>query len=132
MQENERSCRTRSAVPVASGCIGLVVAMTLLWACGGGGDDDGLTSDMCRFEPENCSEGRAGAFCERDADCQGICCTDDGNCAGGMCTFGCRDDRDCPVDMACEHDVCFYTCRDDLDCAQGMSCEHGGTICEWP
>lgn len=49
-----------------------------------------------------------------------------------MCTYECKDDRDCPGDMACEHDVCFYQCDDDRDCADGMSCEHGNTVCEWP
>ncbi len=103
-------------------------ALTLLLLAGGCSD---ASSELCRLHPERCDDGQAGSFCQRDRDCQGVCCTDKENCASGMCTFRCQDDRDCPQDMACEHDVCFYKCRDDHDCAAGMSCEHGNTVCEW-
>jgi hypothetical protein len=92
----------------------------------------GDSSDTCRYEPENCGGGRAGAFCVDNSDCRDTCCTDEANCAGGTCTFVCADDLDCPADMACEHDVCFYACEVDEDCAVGMSCEHDNTVCEWP
>lgn len=88
-------------------------------------------SEVCRFEPENCRGGRAGAFCNSDRDCKGICCKDETNCAGGMCTYSCKHDRDCPADMRCEHDVCFFACDSDDDCAIGQKCEHGNTVCEW-
>jgi len=90
------------------------------------------SSDSCRLDPEFCGGGTAGAFCDSDDDCQGICCTERGNCGGGMCTFECRDDLDCPSDMGCEHDVCFYLCDVDEACAVGQECEHGDTVCEWP
>lgn len=89
-------------------------------------------AEVCRFDPEGCPNGFAGAFCESDKDCQGFCCTDNNNCDGGMCTFECKSDDDCPVEMACEHDMCFYRCDSDNDCADGQKCEHGKTVCEWP
>jgi hypothetical protein len=89
-------------------------------------------NDVCRYEPERCSDGEAGAFCQTDQDCRGICCKDQANCASGMCTYPCKDDVDCPADMACEHDLCFYRCQHDDECAIGQKCEHGNTVCEWP
>lgn len=98
----------------------------------GCGDDDDQPYDACRYEPQYCT-GEPGSFCDTDRDCYaGICCTERANCGGGMCTYSCRDDRDCPPDMACEHDVCFFRCSSDRDCAVGQSCEHGNTVCEWP
>jgi hypothetical protein len=96
------------------------------------GCSDNVSPDVCRFDPASCTNGEAGAFCLTDHDCIGICCTARSNCAGGMCTYACRDDRDCPLNMACEHDVCFYRCEYDTDCAFGQSCEHDNTVCEWP
>jgi hypothetical protein len=105
-------------------------AATLIAGCGD--DDDPGPYDACRFEPEVC-HGETGSFCDTDRDCySGVCCTSESNCRGGMCTYSCRDDRDCPPDMACEHDVCFFRCSSDRDCAVGQSCEHGKTVCEWP
>ena len=40
--------------------------------------------DDCRFHPEHCHDGQAGAFCDTDADCRGVCCTEKSNCASGM------------------------------------------------
>lgn len=107
-----------------------VAALFLLAGLAPGCSDD--ERDVCRFYPERCTSGEAGAFCRNDQDCLGVCCTEKANCASGMCTYPCGDDLDCPVDMACEHDVCFYRCQDDYDCAVGQSCEHDHTICEWP
>lgn len=104
------------------------VCSLVLWLLAGCTADP----DVCRFEPERCVDGEAGAFCTSDRDCVGMCCTDKSNCAAGMCTFSCNDDRDCPPDMACEHDVCFFRCSADADCAVGQRCEHGHTVCEWP
>jgi len=109
-----------------------LTALAVVFSCAVLAGCAGDSSDTCRYEPENCGGGRAGAFCADNSDCRGICCTDRGNCAGGMCTFACRDDLDCPSDMACEHDVCFYRCAFDEDCAVGQECEHGNTVCEWP
>jgi len=95
-------------------------------SCGDG------SHDVCRLDPARCSGGEAGAFCQVDQDCRGVCCKEKANCASGMCTYPCKDDRDCPVDMACEHSVCFYRCQYDSDCAVGQKCEHGNTVCEWP
>lgn len=107
----------------------LLLCLTLLPA---GCQSDEVSSDRCRLDPESCPGG-SGALCRRDSDCIGglFCCRDNDNCGGGMCTLDCRDDRDCPADMACEHAACFYLCDSDRDCAEGMSCEHGKTICEW-
>ena len=113
----------------------VVVSVALVAAAGlfpGACSCDGDSSDTCRFNPDECDDGRAGAFCDSDDDCRDICCTDAANCAGGMCTFSCLDDFDCPSDMACQHDMCFYSCEFDDDCAVGQTCEHGNTVCEWP
>lgn len=118
------SSTTGQASRVAS-ALALLGVLVLV---GCSGDD----RDVCRLDPEHCPGGEAGAFCITDQDCRGICCTEKANCASGMCTYPCKDDRDCPVDMACEHDVCFYRCAFDSDCAPGQTCEHNSTVCEWP
>ena len=105
----------------------MFVALTLGAAVGACVND----SEICRFEPERCPGGNAGAFCDSDADCRGFCCEDEENCDGGMCTYACDNDGDCPPDMRCEHDMCFFACNSDDDCAPGQSCEHGNTVCEW-
>lgn len=96
-------------------------------------DFEDLSSDHCRFHPEDC-DGGAGALCDDDHDCadQLFCCEEDANCGGGMCTASCDDDYDCPYDMLCEHHMCFYACDRDEDCAEEMKCEHKNTVCEWP
>jgi hypothetical protein len=97
----------------------------------GCGDDDSPYYDQCRFDPEGCRGGLGGA-CRSSLECGiGFCCREPKECGGGMCTFECRNDLDCPVDMACEHDVCFYKCRSDYDCALDQHCGHGRTVCEW-
>lgn len=106
----------------------IVLALMLAGSC----SNDGDSSNTCRLFPDDCFDGRAGAFCESDRECRGFCCTDGANCGGGMCTYACDIDEDCPFDMGCEHNVCFYLCDDDLDCAEGQRCEHGNTVCEWP
>lgn len=113
----------------ASHTLPVLVALLALAALGPG--CAGPSSDGCRFEPERCGGGRAGAFCVDDSDCRGFCCTDAANCAGGMCSYACDIDEDCPVDMACQHNLCFYACEFDEDCAVGQTCEHDG-VCEWP
>ncbi len=95
-------------------------------------DDDDISSDTCRLEPQFC-RGGAGGLCIDDRDCSTglFCCDDDNNCGDGMCTVECKDNHDCPWDMLCEHKMCFYKCQSDKDCAREMSCEHGETICEY-
>jgi hypothetical protein len=83
----------------------------------------------CRFDPY-CGGG-IGGFCGDAHDCdEGHCCDHD-RCNAGMCTYSCREDRDCPEDMRCSHDVCFFACERDEDCASGFTCRHGNTVCEW-
>lgn len=79
-------------------------------ACGGGGS----LGYECRFN-EDCGDG--------------FCC-ESPQCAHGMCTYDCRDDRDCPSDMGCDHDVCFFRCAGDVDCPLPFHCEHKHSLCE--
>lgn len=60
-----------------------------------------------------------GAACEHDRHCE------DGRCArgpdfpGGMCTYSCRDDRDCPSDWFCIEKaggVCAHGCDRSHQC----------------
>lgn len=118
-----RATLLRAWGPVA--CV-LLAAVSL--SCG---DDDSRYYDECRFDPDGCRGGLGGA-CRASSECGiGFCCREPKECGGGMCTLACRDDGDCPVDMACEHEVCFYACRSDFDCAPGQHCGHGHTVCEW-
>jgi hypothetical protein len=111
------------------GLVALLLAALSLPACDD--DDDYPYYDECRFEPGLCAGG-LGGLCGGNQDCAvGFCCRNPKECGGGMCTLSCRNDLDCPVEMACEHGMCFYSCRSDLDCAAGQHCGHGHTVCEW-
>lgn len=85
---------------------GILVVLWLVVCSMGCDDDDGESSDICRFEPENC-KGGPGGLCDDDRDCDPdlFCCDDNKNCGDGMCTAECKDDRDCPEDMLCEHEM---------------------------
>jgi len=109
----------------------LTACALLVSALLGCGDDDSPYYDQCRFDPDGCRGGLGGA-CRTTSECGiGFCCEHPKECGGGMCTFECRSDLDCPVEMACEHEVCLFACRSDFDCAPGQHCGHGRTVCEW-
>lgn len=97
----------------------LLPAWLLLHACAD--DDDG---------PDGWGPGAdVGAPCSVHADCPtGTCCTSPP--CGGMCTYECRDDRDCPYGTLCEGGKCFWSCRSSYDCAPGYSCKHDHTVCQ--
>ena len=60
-----------------------------------------------------------GGACDADHHCQGRC-VGGKHYPGGMCTFSCRDDRDCPGGTFCVADhggICALACGHPRDCA---------------
>lgn len=112
----------------------LAIALSALFAAAlPACDDDDYPYSFgdCRYYPGRCVGG-LGALCSANSDCAvGFCCREPKQCGGGMCTLACRNDLNCPIDMACEHEKCFFVCNSDLDCAIDQHCGHGHTICEW-
>ncbi|MFC1641503.1 hypothetical protein ACFL5O_02265 [Myxococcota bacterium] len=74
--------------------------------------------------------GSVGAACNYDSQCPGFCCTTR-ECGDGMCSYRCKDDRDCPAGTLCEGKVCYWTCSTERDCRVGQKCEHGHTVCQY-
>lgn len=90
----------------------------------------GYVDPECTFDPIGCA-GLIGGRCDVSQDCDDGTCCHDKNCGPGTCTFLCKSNADCPVEMLCEHGYCFLRCNDDKDCGPGQGCEHGHTICEY-
>lgn len=87
-------------------------------------------SAACLLSVVACYNDDPGVSCRDNYDCVDVCCREPYCGRGGMCTYRCRDDRDCPGDMLCEHQVCLFACDTDRDCGPGWSCEHDHAVCE--
>ena len=124
--------RPRARMPRPRSLLAVLFCALIAAATPACGDDDyPYYYEDCRYDPGLCAGG-LGALCGANVDCAvGTCCREPKECGGGMCTLTCRNDAQCPIDMACEHGKCFFSCNSDLDCARGQHCAHGHTVCEW-
>jgi hypothetical protein len=74
--------------------------------------------------------GVVGQWCRSNVDCyDGFCCTTKA-CGNGMCSYNCRDSRDCPSGSLCEANTCFLACRTEFDCLTGQHCTPGN-VCHY-
>lgn len=105
---------------------GLVAALSLVCACGGGGSAPNGTSlsdagPDAGFADANATGGHPlGGVCQTDADCQSGDC--DTTFTGGSCVTSCADGA-CPTGAAClSGATCVVTCTTTSDCRQGFLC----------